>query len=233
MKYIYTDEFVAHIECSTREQSDDEEWYRFRLGRITASIMGNVLNCNMDRLSDDNYIYKKMCTLDTVSFSSAATAYGKSMEKVALDQYSIQYRNDHIQPVGVDPCGLYVSKSCPYVGGSPDGTINCKCCGNGIVEVKCSFTHQHDTPEQVADYGKYHIYMENGKVTLKNTSSWYTQIQTQLFSTQKDWCDFIFFTRKGISAERIYFSETYFDKCISKATKFFKYVVNRYRNNKD
>ena len=27
-----------------------------------------------------------------------------------------------------------------HMGASPDGTVNCVCCGNGVLEVKCPFT---------------------------------------------------------------------------------------------
>ena len=35
--------------------------------------------------------------------------------------------------------GLLLSTHRPYVGTSPDGLVNCDCCGKGVLEVKCPF----------------------------------------------------------------------------------------------
>ena len=40
------------------------------------------------------------------------------------------------EPV-ITPCGFVVSVHEPYVGASPDAFVECKCCGLGVVEVKC------------------------------------------------------------------------------------------------
>ena len=32
---------------------------------------------------------------------------------------------------------LFIDVARPYIGVSPDGIISCKCCGNGLLEIKC------------------------------------------------------------------------------------------------
>ena len=65
---VYTPEVIDSIEKKTRQQSGCDDWYVHRKGRITASVMGSVLNCNMEKLSDDNYIVKKVqCSSENVS----------------------------------------------------------------------------------------------------------------------------------------------------------------------
>lgn len=39
---------------------------------------------------------------------------------------------------------------------------------------------------------------ENNDVRLKHTSPWYVQIQGQMGICKSLWCDFVFFTRRGI-----------------------------------
>ena len=36
--------------------------------------------------------------------------------------------------------GLVVHESYPFMGASPDGIINCKCCGFGVLEITCRET---------------------------------------------------------------------------------------------
>ncbi len=37
-----------------------------------------------------------------------------------------------------------------YIGASPDGIINCTCCGTGVLEVKCPYSHQGERISECA-----------------------------------------------------------------------------------
>lgn len=51
----------------------------------------------------------------------------------------------------------------------------------------------------------YHLTLdENENVRLKIDSSWYIQIQGQLGVCYKNWCDFVYFTKKGFIVKRTY-----------------------------
>ena len=39
----------------------------------------------------------------------------------------------------VSKSGLVVSTERPFLGASPDGIIQCSCCGKGVLEIKCPF----------------------------------------------------------------------------------------------
>ncbi len=43
----------------------------------------------------------------------------------------------------VKECGLFISVENPFIGASPDGVIECKCCGWGIIEIKVSILSRH------------------------------------------------------------------------------------------
>ena len=51
------------------------------------------------------------------------------------------------KPDTVDVCkaGLHVDVQYPYMGASPDGIINCECCGKGVLEIKCPFCVKNET----------------------------------------------------------------------------------------
>ena len=221
LRDVHTDDYLQSVETITADDENQETWLQYRKGRITASVMGSVTRCRMDQLDNDNYISRQIMGVSTLSYSLPATEYGKTMEKVALAQYSLKYDNEHTNSE-ISKCGLFISKEYPFIGATPDGVVKCSCCGEGIIEVKCSYAYQHLSPDEVATQcDKYNLCLEDGSVKLKKDTKWYTQIQTQLGVTKKSWCDFVFFTRKGLSVERIEFDSEYFKHCQSKAKAFF------------
>ena len=56
-------------------------------------------------------------------------------EVSAKQEYTQVMKNTH-QHFSLSDNGLFISKDYPYLGASPDGTIDCTCCGSGIVEIK-------------------------------------------------------------------------------------------------
>ena len=80
--------------------------------------------------------------------------------------------NDH-QNFTCKQNGLVVSASHPYIGASPDGIINCDCCGLGILEAKCPYCMRKEDPSTAS-------YWQND--TLDCSHQYYYQVQTQLFA---------------------------------------------------
>ena len=37
-------------------------------------------------------------------------------------------------------CGLILDPEFPFIGATPDGLVDCKCCNTGVLEIKCSFS---------------------------------------------------------------------------------------------
>ena len=80
----------------------------------------------------------------------------------------------------------------------------------GLVEVKCPYTHRHVTPTQVCrDKGfcSALVVGVDGKehLALRRSHLYYSQVQGQMAITGRSWCDFVIFTEKSISVERILF----------------------------
>ena len=49
------------------------------------------------------------------------------------------------------PAGLVVNPEYPHLGASPDGWVNCDCCGRGVVEIKCPYKYQFTHPDCISD----------------------------------------------------------------------------------
>ena len=124
-------------------------------------------------------------------------------------------------------CGLIIHDKCRWFRASPDGLVSCKCCGDGLVEIKSTSKFKHLTPMEVATQRNYHCKLdENNQVCLKASSTWMRQIQSQLLVTSRDWCDFVLYTQRGIAIERIYRDS---DRCQSILMKcrdfYFKSII--------
>ncbi|XP_070560516.1 uncharacterized protein [Ptychodera flava] len=211
---------VFHL---TSEQSKSSEWFEYRKGRLTASVFHRAVHYQGDDLG--NYIVKAVVGEGT--FSNEATEYGINCEPVARYFYYNEYKKSHQNAVVVNS-GLFISKKYPYLGASPDGIVLCKCCEKGILEIKCPFKYKDMSPEDICrENPQYNCFLdEHNNVKLKETSPWYSQIQGQLAISQHHWCDFVLYTRKGFSVERIYADDPFW-KNMLKSLQFFylTYIV--------
>ena len=53
----------------------------------------------------------------------------------------------------------------------------------------------------------FHCSASGGRILLKETHSYYAQVQGQMAIGERLWCDFEVFTLKGISVQRIAFDQ--------------------------
>lgn len=100
------------------------------------------------------------------------------------------------------PAGLIVHTDYPHLGASPDGLIACSCCGDGLLEIKCPFKHREQHPDQVVD-SSFCLHKIESTTMLKRSHNYFIQIQGQMVICQKEYCDFVCWTRQGIHIERI------------------------------
>lgn len=97
-------------------------------------------------------------------------------------------------------CGLFLGHEYPFLGSSPDDLVECKCCGEGLLEIKWVFLYQNKmTQDTCIDNNSHVVLDENENDKSKFDSPWYEQVQCQLGHCHKEWCDFVvfFFTKKG------------------------------------
>ena len=209
-----TDEEADNIETHTRNQARNTAWFMQRAGRITASKMKSV--CCTDVSNPAKSLISSVCYPQLHKFSTKATTWGCEHEAIARISFIDVTRPLHTNFEYRDS-GFIIHRDYPYVGASPDGIVQCSCCGYGVLEIKCPYCIRDQDPNQASC-------LEDGKLSPKH--SYYYQIQTQLSVCSADYADFVLATfSNGIPNlyyERIYPNEQKIKECMDKAKKFFE-----------
>eukprot|EP00118_Oscarella_pearsei_P021719 m.246173 g.246173 ORF g.246173 m.246173 type:complete len:368 (+) comp40259_c1_seq1:486-1589(+) len=140
-------EQAAEIEKATRKQAECKRWFEMRAGRVTASLFKAAAHTSKSHPSVS--LIKRICYPESTNFSTEATVWGRSQEKTALKQYEKETQKNHCN-FAVKNSGLVIHPDYPHLGATPDGLVNCSCCGFGVIEIKCPFTYKHSTVEQAS-----------------------------------------------------------------------------------
>lgn len=149
------------------------EWHQSRLGRVTASRVGDVMAKTKTgpSASRKNYMMQLLCERLTgkreEGFTSAAMQRGTELEAIARSAYEVD-QGVMVQEVGFIPC-----PGIPMAGASPDGLVGV----DGLVEIKVPNTATH------VDF------IRTGKID----SGYEWQMLLQMVCTGRKWCDFVSF----------------------------------------
>ena len=152
------------------EQRTDE-WFKERLGKVTASRVSDVIAKTKSGYSASraNYMAELVCERLTgargESYQSAAILWGVEQEAPARTAYEAD------TGVLVVETGFIPHGTIAMSGASPDGLVN----DDGLVEIKCPLSATHiDT-------------LLTGTIP----SKYITQMQWQMACTGRQWCDFV------------------------------------------
>ena len=201
------------METNTQEQADSELWYNERAKRITASNFGRFMlrKSAVTGKFVDSVVKAK-------PFRSAATSYGKSNEKVAVNLYRQKTKNH------VHPCGLFVNPAYPYLAATPDGKV-CDGSSSGILEVKCPFAIRDLTIlEALSDTriaSKLAIKKDGENIVMKTNHAYWYQVQGQLLVTGASFCDFVVYTRQDFQVLRVKPNKAAMDDILTKLSAVF------------
>ena len=102
----------------------------FRAGKITASDFHSVIHTR-----NSISFLNKLMQYVTPSSNLPNLKYGREMEERARGSYYTligPYRSNFT----ITKTGLHINADYPHLGASPDGIIDCDCCGKGLVEIK-------------------------------------------------------------------------------------------------
>lgn len=191
-------------------EQKSEEWFKARLGKVTASRVADVLAKTKTgySASRDNYmaqlVVERMTNTQAESFTNAAMQWGTDQEPFARAAYEVQ------QNVLVDETGLVDHPTIEMAGASPDGLVG----EDGLVEIKCPNTATHiDTLLTQTVPGKY-----------------ITQMQFQMACTGRQWCDFVSFdprmpTKAQLFVKRVQRDDDFIKEMESEITKFLAEVT--------
>ncbi|XP_065916067.1 uncharacterized protein [Dysidea avara] len=209
-----TEEEANVIETHTRNQARNTAWFMQRAGRITASKMKSV--CGTDVSNPAQSLISSICYPQLHKFTTRATTWGCEHEAIARISFIDMAKPLHTNFEYRDS-GLVIHRDHPYIGASPDGIVQCSCCGYGVLEIKCPYCIREQDPNQASC-------LEDGKLSKKHP--YYYQIQTQLCVCSADYADFVLAIfsdgNPNLYHERIYPDEQKIGECINHAEAFFK-----------
>ena len=187
-----------------------EEWFKARLGKVTASRVADVIAKTKTgySASRENYmaqlVVERMTNTQAESFTNAAMQWGTDQEPFARAAYEVQ------QNVLVDETGLVDHPTIEMAGASPDGLVG----EDGLVEIKCPNTATHiDTLLTQTVPGKY-----------------ITQMQFQMACTGRQWCDFVSFdprmpAKAQLFVKRVQRDDGFIKEMEQEITKFLAEVT--------
>ncbi|XP_019861952.1 PREDICTED: uncharacterized protein LOC109590481 [Amphimedon queenslandica] len=223
-KLSITSEESQYLEEATRLQSLTSLWFEHRKGRITASKFHAV---RVTSISSPSVSLLKSFIGNQTSKSATIPSlqWGIENEEIARKAYIDTMSDGHCN-ISFMPAGLHVNPDFPHLGASPDGIIECDCCGDGLIEIKCPFKYRHLDPNLITDasfYIKRNI--EGDIIGLSHDHEYFYQVQGQLSICSKDYCDFIVWTPKGLYIERILKSESFFDQLKPHLDTYFLQIL--------
>jgi len=123
--------------------------------------------------------------------------------------------------------GLVINSQWPFIAASPDGIINCTCHGQGVLEIKCPYSHRYESVEEAASNDENFCLKEDqGIIKLDSTHAYYHQIQIQLFVCNVTIVIFVFahflLKQKALLCTlNVYAEMKHFGKTVSKKSRLF------------
>lgn len=189
------------LQENTKGQSKSALWQNERRKRLTASLFGQVFKAKSYNALENIASRIK----ENKNISTSATNHGLKHELSALKLYSEKTNTTYFRS------GLVIHEKYPFLGASPDALVGY----DGVVEIKCPYNIRHCKIENVK------LDFLDGNMKLKRTHNYYFQIQGILEVTNRRWCDFVIYTYKDISIERIERDESTFVNMLPSLRDFY------------
>ena len=220
--YTITADVAKHIEEKTQDQAQSKLWFQQRAGRVTASRLKAAVCTNITQPSHS--LIKAVCYPESTQFKSNATAWGCQHEEQAYREYKRVAQSKHTD-FSISKSGLVIHESYPLMGASPDGIINCVCCGYGVLEIKCPYSCRDTTLKDKSADSTFFLKDMNGDLSLSVYHAHYYQVQAQLKFCNAQYSDFVVFTRNELFVQRIYPDEPFITLALEKCKEFIKVGV--------
>lgn len=214
-------EQASDIELMTRDQASNDTWWQERKYRLTASTFSEI--CRRKKKNCDNLV-KRLMGNETQSVKvPLPIKHGKSFENAAARKY-FKYMSHIGHKVEISASGLVIRPDLPFLGCSPDRKVMDPISHPhyGIVEIKCPYKYRSVTPKEAIDMGSdFCLEKTAAGLCLKRSHPYFQQIQGQMGLTGTKWCDFVVYTFKGLSIERVPFYPTVWDEMKDNLEKFY------------
>ena len=225
-----TENEKRRIEISTCGQADSQTWINARRGRITASVHHDVFT-KVNSLARKRVppfpkmtpLISKLIYRDNNLDSIPAIHWGRQHKRNALKSfYSVEACNH--QDFKLQSCGLYVDRTHPYIGASPDGIMYCKCHQKSVIEIKCPYSIKDETIQDGVGKCNFLTVLDN-KIMLKKSHKYYTQIISQIMLSDSLQGFFVVWTNKDIFIETIEMDKVHWNKAYTNLQVFFQQYV--------
>lgn len=154
-------------------QQGTDAWFQQRLGKVTASKIGDIVAKTKSGYSTSraNYmaqlVVERLTGVKTESFTNAAMEWGTQTEPLARAAYELKNN------VMVDEVAMIDHPTIPMSGASPDGLVG----EDGMIEIKCPNTATHLDTLLSGEADKRYTYQQ----------------QWQMACTGRKWNDFVSF----------------------------------------
>lgn len=201
---VYSEDDRREIEKITRNQSDNIEWYKQRMGSITTTQVRDIVawtekgKINVHRLIEKSLSGFAQHLQHAPKPMNQATKYGLKKEPLARKAYVAHFAKSHVG-VRVQETGLMVHPQYHYIRGSPDGIISCSCHAEKVLlEIKCPANASNLHPAE-AIRQRIITWVIGGNLSLipGESRGYYEQVQAGLAITGLQICHFIIWSPCG------------------------------------
>ena len=204
---------VEQIDQATMGQSGNESWFKHRHDKITASVVGTIINKRKTTPPDN--LVKKIMGYEKQKSIPKACKHGIEFEPKAAEAY-VEYMKMNGHPdISVKETGLALMPEHSWLGASVDRVVHDPASQpeEGNVEIKNPATNLTISELAIKRGSSFPLHRDKtGVLELKpNHNMYYYQVQCQMAVTKRKWCDFIMHTEtpqgRDIHVERILFDE--------------------------
>ena len=220
------------IEECTRNQASSAAWHEQRSGRITASVAHAAMHT--DPRSPSRSVLQRICGPPVGELRVPAVLWGKQHEHDAQELYNYTHGEQthlRISPVGemteptlhdttfVSKSGLVVSTERPFLGASPDGIIQCSCCGKGVLEIKCPFVLKEAHISTVLGTRAFCL---DSDCRLRTDHVYYAQVQLQMYVCNVPYADFVVWSPIDCVVTRVLRDDVYISDMVVKLASLWE-----------
>lgn len=233
-------EQAMYVEEVTRTQSLSTTWHDMRLGRITASVAGEVLHHTKNK--PPSSLIKKICVPQEKSLQVPAIDWGRKHEEDALYLYSFIHHQGNSNltttPKGniyiaagaksnhtngsVSKCGLLIDDKRPFLGATPDGIVDCSCCGRGVIEIKCPYKYRDSGLQSAITDSSFSLCKD---YSLNCQHKYYAQVQLQMHVYDVQYADFMIWTTTDCVISRVNRDGVFICEMLQKLESFWQECI--------
>ena len=184
----------------------------------------------MDTLAKKRYAVTSTLAVKVLGFSPSianipVVKYGTDHEEIAIKEFNDTEGRRHID-FGVNKCGLFVKSDRPFIAGSPDGIVSCKCNGQSSLEVKCPFSLRYQSVQVGWKETRFLQHASYGTISLRTTHKYYTQVQYQMAATGLKSSYFFVWSPHGCLIDRVEYDPKFWVSLQQKLVQFYSsYIV--------